>query len=224
MSGPISRLLVLAFTLAGCSAVASIPAASVPTASTVTAPSMETSPEPSARATASGVLTPAPTSVVRTPTPGSHVVTRVRIADLRIDLPVIAGDLAVYTPCGVALYLPELRQPGQGGAVYVYAHPREELFGPILDAVLAGDELVGLAVDVFTSDAFLYRYAIAEVRQHQRDINDALGVSTEQLWLQTGEGPPGTVDKIQLVALPDGTPTTVTERDAHPTPSPFVCP
>ena len=167
----------------------------------------------------------APTPVERTPTQGTHVVTTIRIADLRIDLPVIAhSDPAVYTPCGVALYLPELRQPGQGGAVYVYAHPREGLFGPILDAVLAGDRLIGLTVEVFTSDAFLYRYTISEVRQHQRDLRDAISASTEQLWLQTGEGPSGTVGNIQLVATPAGAPAAVPQNEAQPTAHPVDCP
>ena len=139
------------------SSVASSPAADTPTASVVTAPSLETSPEPSPSATARAMPTPAPTAAGRTPAPGTHVVTRIRIADLRIDLPVIAGDPAVYTPCAVALYLPELHQPGQGGAVYVYAHPRKGLFLPILEAVRAGRQLTGLTTELFTSDAFLYR-------------------------------------------------------------------
>lgn len=223
MSWTIGLSLVLSLVLAGCSSVASSPAADTPTASIVTAPSLETSPEPSPSATATAVPTLAPTAAGRTPAPGTHVVTRIRIADLRIDLPVIAEDPAVYTPCAVALYLPELHQPGQGGAVYVYAHPRKGLFLPILEAVRAGRQLTGLTVELFTSDAFLYRYTIQEVRRHQRDLKGVFGASTEQLWLQTGEGAAVT-DQIQLVASPDGSPTAVTEREAHPTPHPVVCP
>lgn len=223
----VAPLGALVIAIAACSAAAVSPSPGVGTPSPSAAPpsaSVAASASVAPSAAEQAMPTPAPTPPGRTPAPDTHVVTRIQITALRIDLPVIAGSPAVYTPCGVALYLPELRQPGQGGAVYVYAHARKGMFLPILDAVTAGRQLAGMTVELFTSDAFLYRYTISDVRRHQRDMNAALAASTEQLWLQTGEGPAGTRGNIQLVGLPDGTPTAVTEREAHPKPRPVACP
>jgi hypothetical protein len=60
--------------------------------------------------------------------------------------------------------------------------------------------MLGMLVEVYTSDDQLFTYYITEVRLHQRSLADAIGATTEQLWLQTSEGPKGTVGKTQLVA------------------------
>src|SRR3989337_1054829 len=95
---------------------------------------------PSPRPTASPVVTPSPRITLPplgspTPAPPSptadpdRVATRVRIASLDIDLPVIKGPRG-YPPCDVAMYLvdpadpPRLGQPGQGRATYLFAHAR----------------------------------------------------------------------------------------------------
>ena len=67
--------------------------------------------------------TPAPTNSAP-----SGRASRVRIASLGIDLPVVAGDLHVpgnvgnYPLCDVAMYLTGFVQPGEVGTTYLYAH------------------------------------------------------------------------------------------------------
>ena len=68
----------------------------------------------------------------------------------------------------------------------------------------------------------MFLYEIVEVRRHQLDLEDALTATTEQLWLQTSEGPKGTPGKTQVIA------DFLSEEDAspvsaHPTPKPVVC-
>src|SRR4051794_14837360 len=59
-----------------------------------------------------------------TPRPaGSGIATRVVVAELGIDLPVIAQPNANYPSCNVAMYYQArgLGQPGQGRSIYLYA-------------------------------------------------------------------------------------------------------
>jgi hypothetical protein len=142
---------------------------------------------------------------------------------LKIDLPVIEGP-AGYPLCNVAMYIQELGQPGEGRATYLYAHARDGMFGPIYELAHAGQQrkMLGMIVQVFTSDDKLYLYEVREVRLHQLDLNAAQAATTEELWLQTSEGPKGTPGKTQLVAMPisvgDADPA-----DAHPKPKPVAC-
>ena len=88
------------------------------------------------------------------------------------------------------MYLPILSQPGFGGATYLYAHARDGMFLPLLRT--KGRDQRGLIVDVWTSDDWLYQYEITEVRRDQpvdTGLRDPLAVATEQLWLQTSQGP-----------------------------------
>ncbi len=60
--------------------------------------------------------------------PADRVATRVRIAALDIDLPVVApGKDTDYPLCDVAMWFdaPQLGQPGEGRATYLYAHARD---------------------------------------------------------------------------------------------------
>lgn len=158
--------------------------------------------------------------------PADRVATRVRIAALKIDLPVVApppGDNA-YPYCNVAMYLTTLGQPGQGRATYLYAHARTGMFLPLLDASLVqnGTNMLGMVVEVWTSDNQRFLYDITEVRRHQTDLADAANATTEQLWLQTSEGPKGTVPKLQVVAEPLSQ-EAADPADAHPVAKPLVC-
>ena len=56
--------------------------------------------------------------------PADRVATRVVVRRLGIDLPVMlqTSDYGKYPLCDVAMYLPHLGQPGQGGATYLYGH------------------------------------------------------------------------------------------------------
>lgn len=184
------------------------------------------------RATASPSAAPTPTPLITLPplasapppsaTPTAdpdRVATRVRIAALDIDMPVIKGP-AGYPYCDVAMYLKELRQPGQGGATYLYAHARTGMFLPLLET--SEKKQLGMVVEVWTSDDFRFLYEIVDVRRNQTSLDDPLSAESEELWLQTSEGPRGTVGKTQVVALPLSV-ERADPADAHPTAKPVDC-
>ena len=167
-----------------------------------------------------------PAQASPSPSGVGRVATRVQIPALRIDLPVIKGPPAAYPLCNVAMYLdvPPLGQPGGGHAIYLYAHARVGMFLPILKAsqVNDGQQMKGMIVNLYASDDQLFLYEIVEVRRHQTDLNDAIHATTEQLWLQTSEGPKGTPGKTQVIArlLSTG---PADHALAHPVPKPVVC-
>ena len=158
--------------------------------------------------------------------PGDRVATRVRIAALDIDLPVVKppGTANAYPLCDVAMYIQELGQPGQGRATYLYAHARTGMFLPILESSLVqnGRQMLGMVVEVWTSDDERFLYEITEVRRHQLDLEDATNAPGEELWLQTSEGPRGTPGKTQVIALPISQ-EAADPADAHPEPRPVPC-
>ena len=183
---------------------------------------------------------PTPASAVPTATPGpsgapapspeptapaDRVATRVVVAGLGIDLPVIRPpSTTAYPLCDVAMFIQELSQPGFGGATYLYAHARTGMFLPILTASTKdnGTSMLGMVVEVYTSDDQLFLYEITEVRRHQLDLDDAVAADTDQVWLQTSEGPKGTIPKTQVVAqfLSSG---PADHEAAHPDAEPRVC-
>jgi sortase family protein len=188
------------------------------------------------------IIAAAPTPTIALPTfppPGSfspsasatavadRVATRVRIPALDIDLPVIkpTGGPNDYPKCNVAMYIQELHQPGQGGATYIYAHARPGMFGPIYNLAIVKHKpksMIGMYVEVFTSDDMRFTYEVTEVRLDQRNLNDAIDAPGEELWLQTSEGPKGTPGKTQLRALPL-TIGAATHEEAHPKARPVTC-
>ena len=173
---------------------------------------------PSPRVTLPPIGTPTPAPPSPSPDP-DRVATRVRIASLDIDMPVIKGP-AGYPPCDVAMYIKELSQPGQGRAIYLFAHARPGMFEPLLKTK-ARDQR-GSVVEVWTSDDQLFLYEIFEVRRDQRDLDDAIHADTEQLWLQTSEGPKGTPGKTQVIAKPLSS-GPADPADAHPKAKPRTC-
>ncbi|HSO30455.1 MAG TPA: hypothetical protein VLS28_11160 [Candidatus Sulfomarinibacteraceae bacterium] len=203
---------------------------------------VEAGPEPSQPPVATAGPTPGPTagpsstpgptagpsgepSAVPSPTvPPDRVATRVIVAALGIDLPVIRQPDPAYPACDVAMYHEALGQPGSNRATYLYAHAREGMFLPILDAskIDDGASMLGLIAEVYTSDDQLFLYEIIEVRRHQVDLDDAAAATTEQLWLQTSEGPRGTAGKTQVVArfLSTG---SADHEVAHPIAQPRDC-
>jgi hypothetical protein len=196
---------------------------------------VEAGPEPSETPTivtlpptAEPSLTPRPTSgPTDTPlptVPADRVATRVVVAALGIDLPVVRQPDPAYPACDVAMYHEALGQPGQGRATYLYAHARTGMFLPILDAskVDNGAAMLGMIVEVYTSDDQLFLYEVTEVRRHQLDLDDAVAATTEEMWLQTSEGPKGTRPKTQVVArfLSTG---AADHAAAHPVAKPVAC-
>ena len=159
--------------------------------------------------------------------PPDRVATRVRIAALKIDLPIISPS-AGFPACNVAMYLADdrLGQPGQGRATYLYAHARTGMFLPILNAskVSNGKKMVGMVVEVWTSDDQRFLYVVTKVKRHvpfDEAVGPAIAATTEQLWLQTSEGR-GTQPKLQLIAEPLSQ-EPATHAEANPTPKPVNC-
>jgi hypothetical protein len=158
--------------------------------------------------------------------PPDRVATRVVIRRLRIDLPVMlqTDNYGLYPLCDVALYQPLLGQPGQGRATYLYAHAQPGMFLPLLEESESrnGARMLGMTVEVYTSDDWRFLYTISEVRRHVIGMDDALRTTTERLWMQTSEGPSGTIPKLQVVA--DFLSAEKTDpRSAHPPARPRIC-
>lgn len=179
---------------------------------------------PGATATAAPLITlpPIGTATPSSPSPTAipdGVATRVRIAALDIDMAVIEGPPG-YPPCNVAMYLKELNQPGQGRATYIYAHARTGMFLPLLET--RGPDQRGLVVEVWTSDDLRYLYEITEVRRNQTTLDAPLSADTEELWLQTSEGPAGTPGKTQVIARPISV-DRATPEESSPTARPVPC-
>ena len=158
--------------------------------------------------------------------PPDRVATRVVIAQLRIDLPVIAqppgsGDFPL---CDVALYFTALGQPGSGRATYIYAHARDGMFLPLLVASRDhnGAKMIGDVVQVYTSDNYLFLYEIFQVRRHATDLVAAFNDVDGNLWLQTSEGPNASYPKLQVVAKFLSADKT-DPNAAHPVPHPRQC-
>jgi len=175
--------------------------------------------------TASAVASPIPSA---TPNP-NRVATRVVVQALDIDLPIVKprGDASVYPLCDVAMYIQELSQPGFGRATYLYAHARDGMFGPIYERAIlkksgGPKSMIGMLVQVYTNDDQLFEYEVTEVRLHQLNLDDAARATTEQMWLQTSEGPRGTPGKTQLLAKPLLV-LPADHAEANPKPHPVVC-
>ncbi len=169
-------------------------------------------------------------SLVPSPSPRTAVATRVVVPALGIDLPVVKAPAAESFPyCDVAEYSGAFKQPGQGGPVFLYAHARDGMFLPILDAskVSDGKAMLGMLVQVYTSDDMVFLYEISDVHRHQDSLDAVYGAQGENLFLQTSEGPrqgiPGYTGKVVIVqAVPMGS-QPADPHDAHPTPKPVVC-
>jgi hypothetical protein len=194
-------------------------------------------PVPSATVSPSSAPTALPTlpPLVSPGTPGGsapateHIATRVVVPALAIDLPVIQEPKgSTFPPCNVAMYLQPLHQPGEPGVTYLYAHARTGMFLPILTAsqVDGGVRMLGMLVQVYTSDDRLYLYEIVEVRRHVLTLDAALAEKNETLWLQTSEGPRLPNDqvgpKVQLIAKPLSN-GPADPNEAHPKPAPVNC-
>lgn len=171
----------------------------------------------------------APPSLPAASTDPTRVATRVVVEALGIDLPIVRarGGATAYPQCDVAMYIQELAQPGSGRATYLYAHARDGMFGPIYERAIlrrsgGPTSMIGMVVQVYTSDDFVHEYAVTEVRLHQLTLDDAIRATSEELWLQTSEGVKGTPGKTQLIAKP----LIVLPADhaaAHPKAKPVNC-
>ena len=151
--------------------------------------------------------------------------TRVVVPALKIDLPIVKGNSATRTAtsrCTSATW----GSPARAAPRTSTPTPATGMFGPIYQLAIpqrSGEE-----------DARDDRPGLHERRQAlpvrdprstastQLDLDTALAATSEELWLQTSEGPKGTPGKTQLRAflLSVG---AADPKDAHPKPKPVVC-
>jgi hypothetical protein len=103
------------------------------------------------------------------------------------------------------------------------------MFLPILDAskVNDGAAMVGMVVQVYTSDDMVFMYEITDVHRHQGTLDAVYAAEGENLFLQTSEGPragnPGYTGLVAIVqAKPMGA-QAADPKDANPKPKPIVC-
>jgi hypothetical protein len=158
-----------------------------------TAGSLVPTPHPTATATVRATVTPLPTIGNRA-APSSRPsgqASRIVIPAMNIDLPVVASPDG-FPYCNVAQWVPGYAQPGLYGTTFILGHARVGMFLPLLEASQRNDgaSMLGVLVQVYTSDAVLYLYEIDLVARHQLDNSVAAmpeGVS-QQLVLTTSEG------------------------------------
>ena len=159
----------------------------------------------------------------------NRVATRIVIEALDIDLAIVPPP-AGYPWCNVAMYIddPRLGQPGQGRSIYLYAHARDGMFGPLYERITLGRgggtaSLIGLPVLVYTSDDHVYEYAITKIHPrvpvNSHFLDKPIAVKTETLWLQTSTGPTGDYPKLQVEAAPfydEAAPHAAANPKPHP--------
>jgi hypothetical protein len=161
------------------------------------------------------------------------VPTRIVIPSLAVDLPIIESPAnEVFPLCDVAEYLTLGRlqvAPGLPQAIYLYAHARTGMFLPLLNGSQKnnGAAMIGDVVLIYTDDDRNHVYEISEVIRHvpvsSAALDRALTATTEELWLQTSEGPKTSSPKLQVIALPVGV-LAASHADAHPSGRGRVCP
>jgi len=151
------------------------------------------------------------------------VATRIVVASLGINLPIIRGPSG-YPPCRVAMYIRELNQPREPGVTLIFAHARTGMFLPLLSRsrINNGASLIGLRVKVYTSDSKVSTYQIISVRRHVTSIQSAFGVTSERLWMYTSEGPNSSYPKLIVTAKRLSTAST-TYAASHPRARPVAC-
>jgi hypothetical protein len=100
------------------------------------------------------------------------------------------------------------------------------MFLPLLlqSRVNNGSAMLGMLVQVYTSDDQLFLYEIRRVLRHQSALYSQ---PQEQLALQTSEGPrkgvPGYTGLVMLVVAQPLSSGPADHAAAHPTPQPVVC-
>jgi len=161
----------------------------------------------------------------------SGVATRIVIASLKIDLPVVELPAPPGFPyCNVAMrWLADNRlvSPGLPGATYILAQPQAGMFLPLLQdsQVNNGKALKGKKVEVYTSADWLFTYSITEVHRHvvpdSHTLDGPLAARSPELWLQTGDGPARSTNLLVAAKLVSANPTS--HAAAQPLPKIVVC-
>jgi hypothetical protein len=98
------------------------------------------------------------------------------------------------------------------------------MFLPLLERsrINNGASLIGATVKVWTSYNLVSTYRITRVRRHVTSLDGVFDIGQEQLWIQTSEGPRGTIAKLIVVAKRVGY-AAASQEAAHPKAQPVVC-
>jgi hypothetical protein len=223
------RLLPAALTAAGVTLLgAGLLTLGSPAQATAPSPSPAASAAPSASPTLLPFPTPGASGAAPASPTAARVPTRVVVPALGIDLPVVhpPSDPNAFPYCNVAEYLPNLGRPGSPGTTYLFAHARDGMFLPLLlqSRIDNGSAMVGMLVQVYTSDDQLFLYEITRVLRHQSQLYSE---PQQELVLQTSEGPrqgyPGYTGLVLIVVAQPLSSGPADHAAAHPTPRPVVC-
>lgn len=223
------RLLPAAVTAAGVSLVgAGLLTYGAPAQAIAPSPSPVISFAPSASPTLLPFPTPGTSPGASAGPAAARVVTRVVVPALNIDLPVVRppNDPNAFPYCNVAEYLPAMSRPGSPGTTYLFAHARAGMFLPLLlqSRIDNGSAMLGMLVQVYTSDDQLFLYEITRVLRHQSALYSQ---PREQLALQTSEGPgkgyTGYTGLVLIVVAQPLSSGPANHAAANPTPQPVVC-
>jgi len=161
------------------------------------------------------------------------IATRIEVPALGIDLPIVTSPPNEQFPlCNVAEYLSldkVFAYPGLPQTTYLYAHAQKGMFLPLLTASKTdgGAAMIGMWAEVYTDDNQRHIYEITQVIRglsaSASSLDRPLSATTDQLWLQTSEGPLESSTKLQVVAQPIGV-LAASQADAHPPGKGNVCP
>jgi LPXTG-site transpeptidase (sortase) family protein len=166
---------------------------------------------PVALPTATATATPVPTVSLVSPNPVSPTPAptvgpipegyRIRIARLRIDLPIVEGDVqrdvvAQKTPENLAFHFPGTAIPGTFGNSYIYAHARDGMFIELWKA------RVGDQVTITTPAGAELNFVVTEVhpRVAPSETSWLRSAGDERLTLQTSTGPNSGDPRFVVVA------------------------
>ena len=225
-----SRLLPAILTAAGVSMVgAGLLTYGTPAQATAPSPPPAASFAPSASPTLLPFPTPGASADASASPAVARVATRVVVPALRIDLSIVRppADPHAFPYCDVAEYYPTLSQPGSPGTTYLFAHARDGMFLPLLtqSRIADGHAMLGMIVQVYTSDDRLFLYEITHVLRHQSELYS--NPNEEQLALQTSEGPkkgvPGYTGLVLILLAQPLSSGPATHAAAHPSPHPVTC-
>ncbi|MHB8398587.1 MAG: sortase [Candidatus Limnocylindrales bacterium] len=123
--------------------------------------------------------------------------TRIVIARLGIDLPIVDGD-GIDAPIGKAAHYPGSAWPGGGSNIYIYGHARVGMFLPLWQARV-GDVVVLYLVDG-TTRSYVVEKVLPTVPW---DATTYLAPTpTEQLTLQTSTSYYATAPRFVVIAVP----------------------
>jgi LPXTG-site transpeptidase (sortase) family protein len=158
---------------------------------------------PSASPTAS--LPPAsPSGATRTPSPPATnaagiPATRIQIARLGIDLPIVQGD-GIDAPLGKVAHYPTSAWPGAGSNIYLYAHARDGVFLALWQA-RAGDRI---QLDLADGTSRFYRVTRVLPNVPFNAMQYVEPTPTEQLTLQTCTAYEADAPRFLVIAVPAG--------------------